>query len=302
MSCRTVRINGVVQGASRLHWDWGDGSDDQWFEASHEYSRDGVYRVRVTAYSPGGATEREVTVTIECNEPPVARLKASPSSTYQGREVVFDASGSYDPDGRVVEYFFDFGDGRTSGWIGEAVVSHSYGEEGTFTARVRVKDDSGALSEWESMEIRVESSTTPTTPNRTTPTPPNPSPGSGSLDTALILPLLIISVLGIAAYAVKRQKVEPPIKMKEEAIKPSLKPMSAEEGIPQGWKTLVEEAVARNLIDESLGRVLLSKIDEREMELIRSIIEVDSRSDLSEEAKRVVLERLREELRKLALG
>ncbi len=89
------------------------------------------------------------------NRPPVALLKVSPQNANVGESITFDASGSYDPDGRVVEYYFDFGDGNTHGWTQSPVVSYSYSKEGTYKARVRVKDDNGARSDWSYVEIYI---------------------------------------------------------------------------------------------------------------------------------------------------
>ncbi len=48
------------------------------------------------------------------NKPPVASLNASPSSGQAPLNVVFDGSGSSDPDGSVVSYSWVFGDGVTA--------------------------------------------------------------------------------------------------------------------------------------------------------------------------------------------
>jgi PKD repeat protein len=52
--------------------------------------------------------------------------------------VGFTGNASKDPDGRIVEYFWDFGDGR--GAKGREVV-HSYDASGTYTIRLTVMDD-----------------------------------------------------------------------------------------------------------------------------------------------------------------
>jgi PKD repeat protein len=55
--------------------------------------------------------------------------------------VVFDGSGSYDPDGQIVSYEWDFGDGTSGSGV---TVSHIYEVGGTFTATFTVTDDQGA--------------------------------------------------------------------------------------------------------------------------------------------------------------
>ncbi|MDI6916392.1 MAG: CARDB domain-containing protein [Thermoplasmatales archaeon] len=56
------------------------------------------------------------------------------------RMLRFDASGSYDPDGSVVNYTFDFGD-SCLGY--EKVMVHTYDDYGTYTVSLTVMDGSG---------------------------------------------------------------------------------------------------------------------------------------------------------------
>ena len=79
------------------------------------------------------------------NRPPTPVLEVSPRNPFVGSEVKFDASSSTD-DGRVVEYFFDFGDNSNTGWTTQAVVTHVYEKVGTYTASLLVKDDLGVTS------------------------------------------------------------------------------------------------------------------------------------------------------------
>ncbi len=77
---------------------------------------------------------------------PIASLSVDAASPYVGQPVRFDASGSVGHDegnGRIVAYAFAFGDGRTTGWIHPATVSHAYDRAGNFTATVTVKDGRG---------------------------------------------------------------------------------------------------------------------------------------------------------------
>ena len=65
--------------------------------------------------------------------------------------ISFDASPSYDLDGRVVEYRWDFGDGTLDEGI---VVQHRFTKEGTYKVILTVFDDSG-LSGRTAAEIAV---------------------------------------------------------------------------------------------------------------------------------------------------
>lgn len=60
-----------------------------------------------------------------------------------GLDCLFDASGSYDPDGEVVSYDWDFGDGTRG--AGCAVMPHTYAQAGRYLTRLTIADDEGAL-------------------------------------------------------------------------------------------------------------------------------------------------------------
>ena len=76
------------------------------------------------------------------NEEPTAALSC-PTSGSVAELLSFDAAASFDPDGTIVDYAFDFGDGAsTSG--GLASVEHAYGTIGSFDVTLTVTDDGGA--------------------------------------------------------------------------------------------------------------------------------------------------------------
>jgi hypothetical protein len=75
--------------------------------------------------------------------PPVACASVSSSWGYAPMDVSFDASCSYDPDGSVVSYQWDFGDG---GWDTAAATSHTYWSPGSYTVTLTVTDDQGYTS------------------------------------------------------------------------------------------------------------------------------------------------------------
>ncbi|MEA1944415.1 MAG: PKD domain-containing protein, partial [Euryarchaeota archaeon] len=74
------------------------------------------------------------------NYPPTASFTFSPAYPFAGYNVTFDGSGSSDPDGTVVNYEWDFGDGNTSTGV---TANHSYASAGTYTVNLTVTDNDG---------------------------------------------------------------------------------------------------------------------------------------------------------------
>ncbi|MGE3165387.1 MAG: PKD domain-containing protein [Planctomycetota bacterium] len=74
-----------------------------------------------------------------CGMPPVALFVADPTNGTAPLEVFFDASDSFDPDGTIVSYAWDFGDGQTGSGI---FPTHTYSSLGNFTVTLTVTDES----------------------------------------------------------------------------------------------------------------------------------------------------------------
>jgi PKD repeat protein len=71
---------------------------------------------------------------------------SDPKGPYTGTEgvpIVYDGNGSYDPDGSIVAYEWDFGDGNTA--TGKTP-THTYAQNGTYTVALRVTDNDGATN------------------------------------------------------------------------------------------------------------------------------------------------------------
>lgn len=76
------------------------------------------------------------------NQPPVAKIRAPTSASASQGSVRFLAIESYDPDGQIVLYQWNFGDGET--WVSDsAVAEHSFKTAGTYTVSLAVIDSGG---------------------------------------------------------------------------------------------------------------------------------------------------------------
>jgi PKD repeat protein len=77
---------------------------------------------------------------------PVAVLDYTPEGTFEAPiTITFDLSGSQDPDGTIVAWTLDFGDGSVpaSGTDVTVPVEHTYEAEGSYTATLEVEDNAG---------------------------------------------------------------------------------------------------------------------------------------------------------------
>jgi len=139
----------------RLRFDWGDGSLSNWsgfvasntsVAASHAWGNVSTYVIRVIAQDESGANSSwsdplPVVVSQAGSEgsPPVGEFNMSQNASLN-QTIVFDASGMYDPDGVIVSYLWDFGDGTTA--VGENP-THTYQLPGEYTVTLTVTDNAG---------------------------------------------------------------------------------------------------------------------------------------------------------------
>ncbi len=142
-------------------WEFGDGTTATGVRVNKRYGTAGTYTVRLTVQDDRGATDTEtkqVTVGPPPNQPPTARFSYTPTNPDPGDVVAFDGSASSDPDGTIVAWEWDFGDGTTGSGV---VVNHAFPADGTYTVTLTVRDDDGAT---DSVSHTVQVGAPPTPP------------------------------------------------------------------------------------------------------------------------------------------
>jgi PKD repeat protein len=80
-------------------------------------------------------------VSASASQPPVAVLSANPTSGVAPLTTSFSASGSYDPDGSIASYEWNFGDGSAP--VYGVTASRTYSTVGSYTATLKVTDNAG---------------------------------------------------------------------------------------------------------------------------------------------------------------
>lgn len=126
------------------YWNFGDPHDTvplSSIEATHTYTLPGTYLVKLTVTDEEGQLNSETIAIVVTNPPPVASFEVSNELPLAGDLVAFDASESYDPNGEVTSYSWNFGDGNTGSGI---ETSHSYTADKYYVVILTVTDDEGA--------------------------------------------------------------------------------------------------------------------------------------------------------------
>lgn len=123
-------------------WDFGDGQTGTGATASHTYQSAGTYTVTLTVTDDKGLTAT-ASQSVESGELPNQAPTAAFTATAGSLQVGFDASGSFDPDGSIAGYVWDFGDGQTGTG---ASVDHTYAGSGVRQVSLTVTDDRGATN------------------------------------------------------------------------------------------------------------------------------------------------------------
>ena len=120
-------------------WNMGDGRRIVGPVANHTYRRPGSYTVQLTIVDDSGtfSSVQSRRVDVLVNQLPIARLQA-PSEGSPDQPLRFDASASSDPDGEIIRYEWDFGDGNTA--EGQ-VVTHRYANPGVYQVSLTVFDN-----------------------------------------------------------------------------------------------------------------------------------------------------------------
>jgi PKD repeat protein len=132
-------------------WNFGDGQTGVGVVISHTYTATGTYTVSLTVANANLQATDTTTATITPpNQAPTAVIKTFLISK-DGRSYRFDGSKSTDPDGQIVSYAWNFGDGNMGTG---AVVEHHYTVTGHYSATLTVTDDRGATGN-ASKEIQV---------------------------------------------------------------------------------------------------------------------------------------------------
>ena len=128
-------------------WDFGDGTNDTGRYVSHTFAAPGSYLVRLTVVDNAGMTSfLNQTVSVNVNQLPVARFSSSPSDPIAGQGIYFNGASSYDPDGYIPRWTWDFGDGTNVTNYYYSDTYHYYAQGGPYTVTLTVTDNFNGMN------------------------------------------------------------------------------------------------------------------------------------------------------------
>lgn len=155
--------DGVIQS---YVWSFGDGNSESGKTVSHSYFSSGTFTVTLEVADNDGLvsqTSRVVQVG-EAERAPTADFThrvvgASATDTTAelcvGEQILFDASASFDPDGRILEYAWDWdADSLYDELTAEDTIEHTFDHSGSHSVSLRVIDNSG-LTDVVTMVIEI---------------------------------------------------------------------------------------------------------------------------------------------------
>ncbi len=134
-------VDQLQSAALSYNWKFGDGATATGRKVNHKYTALGNFNVELqVADDQGGSASASKAVEVLKNSPPIVDFTVRPG--LKGNTITpfkFDASKTRDPDGRVADYIWDFGDKKKKG----VEVEHIFEKKGTYTVELRAIDNKG---------------------------------------------------------------------------------------------------------------------------------------------------------------
>ena len=146
----TVNLDGSSSSGDiqLANWNLGDDTIQSGMTIEHTYSTPGNYEVVLTITDSDGKTDTEdITITVtepsgsDENQAPESVITSSSNSGSSPLQISFSGLKSVDPDGQIISYLWDFGDGSTGSGTN---ITHTYTVKGDYTVSLTVLDNDGS--------------------------------------------------------------------------------------------------------------------------------------------------------------
>ncbi|MEQ8677991.1 MAG: PKD domain-containing protein, partial [Aggregatilineales bacterium] len=151
----TVTFNNTTSGeVDDYLWDFGDGTTSDSTESliTHEYTAAGTYTIKLTASNESGSTEFTETITaLPPLVEPDALFTANPTSGPAPLTVEFQNQSA----GDNLSFEWNFGDGSPLSTTDQAILTHEYTQQGTYTVQLTASNPDEGLSDSFQLDITV---------------------------------------------------------------------------------------------------------------------------------------------------
>jgi len=128
----------------------------RWSSSSVNYldTDNNLIDFEIQSPTPGKKNKAITIATTTENQKPIASFVYAPDQPIVGQTVVFSATSSYDLDGTIIEFNWDFGDGF-SATTASPTTTHSFSTSSNFIVKLSVKDNYMATSPIASTSVNV---------------------------------------------------------------------------------------------------------------------------------------------------
>jgi PKD repeat protein len=156
----------------RYIWDFGDGIANETSNPiiTHNFTKCGIYNVNLTVIDNDGL-KSSIVKEVHVGRPPILKLELLNAKYMLNEEITFNASRSYDPDGYIVSYMWDFGDGQNKTTT-DPITTKTYTKRGIYTVAIKIVDNDGLYN---STALKIQIGNSPIA--NFTYTPKNPKVG-----------------------------------------------------------------------------------------------------------------------------
>lgn len=124
-------------------WSFGDNTSSTSQNPTHRYQDNGLFNVSLTVFDNYGASNTLIQQVTILNSPPLASFIFYPFMPTDLEEVLFNDT-SFDYDGQIVKWLWNFSDGNTSNL---SHAKHTFKDDGIYKITLNVTDDDGATHE-----------------------------------------------------------------------------------------------------------------------------------------------------------
>jgi PKD repeat protein len=144
-------------------WEFTVNGTTSTFSSIYSYPDNGEYTVTLTitdkSHTRKISISQTFTVTVK-NRAPFAMINKMETEAVVGQEVIFNGKDSYDADGTVKNWSWEFGDDIKEPFKESSTAMHKYEKPGKYVAKLLVKDDDGDVSTAATINVTIKKAPT----------------------------------------------------------------------------------------------------------------------------------------------